>query len=463
MAVNMILPPYPIFSEANGQPLEAGYIYIGQPGLEARSSPKESFFDEDKTIPTGTASGAAVRTMAGYPVRNGSPAAIYTEEDFSITVTDRNGVVVYTALNRTFQYSTGNSGTSILAPDGSLAAPGFAFVNETNSGILRAGAGAIQQSVLGVLTHEMTATLAKYNIPLALATNPTMVAGTNAQGQGPITADQNVVITAAANPSGATLPAATVGRRVMIVNRGGNPVNVYPASGAAIADLATNAPMSLPVGASAVFIARSATQWEGQVNQAYDADLAQIAALADPGADRGLFWDYSAGAYAFLEFGVGLTLIGTTLTAGWTFSASTATTSGSSVTITGVPSNATEIEVYFHGVSMTVADPMNVQLTVGGSAVTSGYDSSASSSGANSNSTTGFVVRYTSSGEDVRGIMRLVKTDTGTWASSHGVKSSGNTSAGGGDVTGVGTVDGIRLTRIGTANFDAGSFRIAWR
>jgi hypothetical protein len=197
--------------------------------------------------------------------------------------------------------------------------------------------------------------------------------------------------------------------------------------------------------------------------QAYDADLAQIAALADPNADRGLFWDDSAGAYAFLEFGAGLTLSGTTLTAGWTFSASTATTSGSSVTITGVPSSATEIEVYFHGVSMTVADPMNVQLTVGGSAVTSGYDSSASSSGANSNSTTGFVIRYTSIGEDVRGIMRLVKTDTGTWASSHGVKSSGNTSAGGGDVTGVGTVDGIRLTRIGTANFDAGSFRIAWR
>ena len=46
-----------------------------------------------------------------------------------------------------------------------------------------------------------------------------------------------------------------------------------------------------------------------------DTELGQIASLADPGADRGLFWDDSAGAYAHLEFGSGLTLVGTTLTA----------------------------------------------------------------------------------------------------------------------------------------------------
>ena len=48
--------------------------------------------------------------------------------------------------------------------------------------------------------------------------------------------------------------------------------------------------------------------------QAYDADLAVIAGLADPNADRILFWDDSAGAYAYLEAGSGLSITGTTIT-----------------------------------------------------------------------------------------------------------------------------------------------------
>ncbi|HEY7117525.1 MAG TPA: hypothetical protein VH475_13135 [Tepidisphaeraceae bacterium] len=47
--------------------------------------------------------------------------------------------------------------------------------------------------------------------------------------------------------------------------------------------------------------------------QAYDAELAQLAALADPNADRILFWDDSAGAYAYLTAGAGLGISGTTL------------------------------------------------------------------------------------------------------------------------------------------------------
>lgn len=42
--------------------------------------------------------------------------------------------------------------------------------------------------------------------------------------------------------------------------------------------------------------------------QAYDADLGVIAALADPNADRILFWDDSAGAYAYLAASTGLAI-----------------------------------------------------------------------------------------------------------------------------------------------------------
>ncbi len=49
--------------------------------------------------------------------------------------------------------------------------------------------------------------------------------------------------------------------------------------------------------------------------QAQNAGLAQIAALADPNADRILFWDDSAGAYTYLTLGTNLSITGTTLDA----------------------------------------------------------------------------------------------------------------------------------------------------
>ena len=47
--------------------------------------------------------------------------------------------------------------------------------------------------------------------------------------------------------------------------------------------------------------------------QAYDAELAQIAALADPNADRILFWDDSAGEMKYLSLGTGLSITDTTI------------------------------------------------------------------------------------------------------------------------------------------------------
>lgn len=49
--------------------------------------------------------------------------------------------------------------------------------------------------------------------------------------------------------------------------------------------------------------------------QAFDADLAQIAALVDPNADRILFWDDSASAWTHLTLGTNLSITGTVLNA----------------------------------------------------------------------------------------------------------------------------------------------------
>jgi hypothetical protein len=75
-----------------------------------------------------------------------------------------------------------------------------------------------------------------------------------------ITKDINVITTA---PSGAgvRLPATTPGLRMTIVNEGANSVNVYPASGAQVNSLATNAAYSLAVGARLDFVSTTTTKW----------------------------------------------------------------------------------------------------------------------------------------------------------------------------------------------------------
>lgn len=93
------------------------------------------------------------------------------------------------------------------------------------------------------------------------STSATVTAGTNAQGQGALTSDFNVITTTASNPSGVTLPTATVGRRLIIVNRGTNPVNIYPATSGTIDGGAANAAVSLPVAGQIQFDASTTSDW----------------------------------------------------------------------------------------------------------------------------------------------------------------------------------------------------------
>jgi hypothetical protein len=98
------------------------------------------------------------------------------------------------------------------------------------------------------------------------AVSATVTAGTNAQGQGPLTSNLNVVNTTAANPSGVTLPTALLGKSVYVFNRGTNPINVYPATGAQIDAQGTNVSIQIAVGGWLQFNATSLTQWYSSVN-----------------------------------------------------------------------------------------------------------------------------------------------------------------------------------------------------
>jgi len=93
MTATFVPIPFPVFSDAAGRPLESGNIYIGKPNLDPQTFPMQIYWDEALTIPAAQ----PVRTIGGYSVRNGSPAKIFVNGDYSIRVTDKNGVSIYLA------------------------------------------------------------------------------------------------------------------------------------------------------------------------------------------------------------------------------------------------------------------------------------------------------------------------------------------------------------------------------
>ena len=95
MSALSVEPPYPAFAEADGQPLEDGYIWIGTVNLNPITNPIAAYWNSALTI----SAVQPIRTSGGYPVYQGTPSRIYAASDYSIQVQDKNGTVVYTSLN----------------------------------------------------------------------------------------------------------------------------------------------------------------------------------------------------------------------------------------------------------------------------------------------------------------------------------------------------------------------------
>jgi hypothetical protein len=93
MTALSIQPTFPIFTDIDGQPLEAGYIFIGVANLAPIGNPINVYWDAALTL----AAVQPIRTIGGYPVNNGTPARLYVNSDYSIQVQNRNGSVVYSA------------------------------------------------------------------------------------------------------------------------------------------------------------------------------------------------------------------------------------------------------------------------------------------------------------------------------------------------------------------------------
>lgn len=86
-------PPYPVFTDREGEPLENGYIWIGVANLDPQTNPVNVFWDSNLSIPAAQ----PIRTLAGYPVYQGTPSRFFADENYSIRVLDKNGTLVFSS------------------------------------------------------------------------------------------------------------------------------------------------------------------------------------------------------------------------------------------------------------------------------------------------------------------------------------------------------------------------------
>jgi hypothetical protein len=143
-----------------------------------------------------------------------------------------------------------------------------------------------------------------------------------------------------------------------------------------------------------------------------------------------------------------------------------ASTSGTAIDFTSIPSWVKRITVIFNGVSLSGTDDLLVQLGVSGN-YTATYASTCAGiagGGANiSTSTSGFVIRNSGAGVITSGAMTICNITGNVWVASYaGKQSTTAVQAGGGDVSLSGTLTSLRITDTGTNTFDAGSLNIIY-
>lgn len=148
-----------------------------------------------------------------------------------------------------------------------------------------------------------------------------------------------------------------------------------------------------------------------------------------------------------------------------TLATAQATTSGTSIDFTSIPSWVKRITVMFNGVSTTGTSPEQIQIG-SGSFVTSGYNGTYWFSGGGGGTfTTGFGIKSSSATDTFYGQMVLSHMGGNLWCASGtvGILTAGISGTMGATLQLSGVLDRVRLTTVGgTDTFDAGSVNIMY-
>ena len=141
-----------------------------------------------------------------------------------------------------------------------------------------------------------------------------------------------------------------------------------------------------------------------------------------------------------------------------------ATTSGTSVDITGIPSWVKRVTVMMNGVSTNGTSNYLIQIG-SGSVTTTGYTSTSQQGGTSASSTAGFIVTQgTAAARFNYGLTTISALGSFTYIASGTLADyTAACTASGGGVTLAGVLDRVRITTVnGTDTFDAGSINILY-
>ena len=95
MTAKKIISPFEVMIDLEGNPLENGYVYIGEANKNPEVYPVSIYWDSSMTTPAAN----PVRTINGYLSKNGSPGKLYVGSDYSITIRDKNKALIFSSFS----------------------------------------------------------------------------------------------------------------------------------------------------------------------------------------------------------------------------------------------------------------------------------------------------------------------------------------------------------------------------
>lgn len=155
--------PYALFVDAAGVPLVDGFIFIGVANQDPTTNQIAVYSDAALTVSVAQ----PIRTMAGAPVANGTPINLFVGGNYSITVKDRNGVLVYTVPSAALA-----GGDITIAPGETLEVESGGTVDMKDGSTLNLGDGTGSGvEVVVAATTRITGNLVPSSPGLAIGTS----------------------------------------------------------------------------------------------------------------------------------------------------------------------------------------------------------------------------------------------------------------------------------------------------